>query len=171
MNNSEKAIIEKFLNSREKRAEFIQGLCKKYGKTVICSRVNYPGIYKINEATTQITEVMEAELIRTFDSKIIYKLIDVTFEGPLVLMVVDESVQRVKVEMVNIEEEHPLGRTVDLDVYDENGTSISRNDLGYKIRKCFICERDAKLCVRSRAHDENQIKSYIEKVLREFNKE
>jgi len=171
MNNSEKVIIEKFLNGREKRAELIQGLCKKYEKPTICSRVNYPGIYKTNEVTTKITEVMEKELISVFDSKIVYKLIDVTFEGPLVIMVVDESVQKVKAEMVAIEENHPLGRTVDLDVYDENGASISRNDLGYKTRKCFICEKDAKLCVRSRAHDENEVKSYIEKVLIDFNKE
>ncbi|MEY8292793.1 citrate lyase holo-[acyl-carrier protein] synthase [Carnobacteriaceae bacterium 52-44] len=56
--------------------------------------------------------------------------------------------------MVNIEENHPLGRLFDLDVLmlDQNNEvqGKSRTKLGLPVRRCFLCERPAKDCGRSR---------------------
>ncbi|HLR88779.1 MAG TPA: citrate lyase holo-[acyl-carrier protein] synthase [Atopostipes sp.] len=58
--------------------------------------------------------------------------------------------------MVNIEENHPLGRLFDLDVLmlDQNNEvqGKSRTKLGLPVRRCFLCERPAKDCGRSRRH-------------------
>jgi holo-ACP synthase len=54
--------------------------------------------------------------------------------------------------LVNIEENHRLGRLFDIDVLDVNGMSLSREDLDLPRRKCLVCGEDAKICARSRAH-------------------
>lgn len=64
-----------------------------------------------------------------------------------------------------MEETHPLGRLFDVDVYDEAGSGISREELGSPVRKCLICEKDAKLCGRSRSHTVKELYERIESII------
>ena len=68
--------------------------------------------------------------------------------------------------MIEIEENHILGRCLDIDVYrikDNKVMGISRSDLFKSPRKCFICDLDAKICSRSQTHSIEEIKKYFEK--------
>lgn len=58
----------------------------------------------------------------------------------------------IKREMVKLEETYPLGRLFDIDVIGRDGLSVSRSQLGMVPRKCLLCDREAKLCARSRRH-------------------
>lgn len=58
----------------------------------------------------------------------------------------------IKREMVKLEETYPLGRLFDIDVIGKDGLSVSRSQLGMAPRKCLLCDREAKLCARSRRH-------------------
>ena len=42
-----------------------------------------------------------------------------------------------------------------------NYAAISRRDLGQSPRKCFICDRPAKECARSRRHSVAEMQDYI----------
>lgn len=76
--------------------------------------------------------------------------------------------EKLKKLMVEIEENHPYGRIVDLDVlFSENGQlqSISRKDLGMPTRKCYLCGEDAKVCGRSRSHSIEEIQQKISRII------
>lgn len=60
--------------------------------------------------------------------------------------------RRLKEISVSLEETHPLGRIFDVDILNANLEPVSRTELGAARRKCLICNRDAKVCGRSRAH-------------------
>ena len=53
---------------------------------------------------------------------------------------------------VELEDIDPIGRLYDMDVLDTDGKKISREDMGLPRRKCLLCENDAAVCARSRAH-------------------
>ncbi len=54
--------------------------------------------------------------------------------------------------MIDIEESHPIGRLLDIDVISPSGVKISRTDLGKRERCCILCTETASVCARSRAH-------------------
>ena len=73
--------------------------------------------------------------------------------------------------MINVEEEHILGRCLDIDVYtlkNDKVIGISRSDLFKKPRRCFICDLDAKICSRAQTHTIDEIKNYFEVVYKNF---
>lgn len=72
--------------------------------------------------------------------------------------------QELKRRMVQLEENHPFGRLVDLDVLwlaDDELNSISREDLGLPQRRCLICEKSAKDCGRNRTHSVEDMQAKI----------
>lgn len=68
----------------------------------------------------------------------------------------------IKQTTIAFEDQAELGRLFDADVLvkDKNAT-ISRRDLGPSPRKCFICDRPAKECARSRRHSVAEMQDYI----------
>jgi holo-ACP synthase len=166
--NDETNLFIKLLEAREERVELINKLNREFGKTIICIRANYPGLYKTNDRTITIVEELEKELKYEFNSSMIYNLNKRTFEGPIALLVLDEDSAKVKKDTIDIEEKHPLGRLVDIDVYDNEGNGISRDMIGLPRRKCFICENEAHVCVRNKTHKMEEVKEYINKTLEEF---
>ncbi|MEG0773108.1 citrate lyase holo-[acyl-carrier protein] synthase [Clostridium sp.] len=166
--NDETNLFVKLLEAREERVEVINKLNHKFGKTIVCLRVNYPGLRKNNRKTIIIVKELEKNLQGSFKNSLLYNFYKVTYEGPIVLFVVNEPSQKVKKDTINIEQNHPLGRLVDIDVYNESGEGISRTELNLPNRKCFLCEKEAHICVRSKAHQVEEIKKYINKTLQEF---
>ncbi len=59
-----------------------------------------------------------------------------------------------------IEESHPLGRIFDIDVFN---SSLNQIKSERKTRKCFICERPAFECARSRRHKLSEVVGHINK--------
>lgn len=152
---------ENVLEAREKRVEFLEKLIQKYGKTTVILRVNYPGVEKDNSITRQISEIIDNVINTFFKDKIEYKLKTTSAEGPICIYVIDESPFGVKDMTMEIEDKHTLGRCVDIDVYDEEGKTLSRLAFGAGPRKCFICNQVAHECVRSKAHSNEEIIKYL----------
>jgi len=71
----------------------------------------------------------------------------------------------VKKITIHVEETPPLGRLFDIDVYDKAGNGIGRAELGYPVRRCLICEKDAKLCGRSRSHTVEELYGCVESMI------
>jgi len=71
--------------------------------------------------------------------------------GPEALIRVSAEARAVKMATIVLEDRHPLGRLWDLDVVTPDG-AVSRRDLGFGPRRCFVCDRPAHECARSRAH-------------------
>lgn len=57
----------------------------------------------------------------------------------------------------SIEDKHPLGRLMDIDVIDTDGTLVSRAGRGEAPRKCLICDLPARVCMRAFTHTRDEL--------------
>ena len=58
---------------------------------------------------------------------------------------------------VQIEDTHPLGRLFDIDIIDKDGVPVSRDRVGSRPRRCLVCDREARYCMRMRWHTQEEI--------------
>ncbi|KGK89326.1 citrate lyase holo-[acyl-carrier protein] synthase [Clostridium sp. HMP27] len=160
------------LNAREERVYLIENLIEKYSLPIVCLRINYPGEIKNNDLTSNISKVLREEIFNIFRDYVLYEDFKFTAEGPLLILVVNDNALIVKKKTIELEENHLLGRLGDIDVYDKDGNGISRKDLGYPSRKCFICSDMAQNCVRAQKHSINEVIKFIqERYIKYLNKE
>ena len=75
------------------------------------------------------------------------------------------AAKKAKKAAVDIEEKKPEGRIFDIDIIVPEKT-ITRSDLGLPSRKCLICDRPAKECARDRRHSYEELRSVIEKLIK-----
>ncbi len=66
---------------------------------------------------------------------------------------------------VRIEETHPIGRLLDIDVFDRDRTPIGRSALGLPPRRCLVCGNAAHECARSRRHAPSELRARIAALL------
>lgn len=156
---------EDILIAREERVYKQESLLEKYKNTILTIRVNYPGINKNNYISLSIIKILCDLIIKKFEEKILHREFNVTAEGPIITMIINKEPSKVKFKAVSIEEQHPLGRCVDIDIYDEDGKGLSRSELGLAKRKCYICNDFAQNCVRSRKHSLYEIEEFIKSKL------
>lgn len=154
--------LERILEAREKRVELQRQLQEEYKLPMLVLRANMPGIDKDNEMSNNIVEFINELILEILNEKIIYTTFINEGEGPIIIHVVDLDSKELKGMAISIEETHQLGRCVDIDVYDENSCGISRRDLGYSARRCFLCDEEAHICVRSRKHNIEDVIKFIE---------
>ncbi|MGL5542779.1 MAG: triphosphoribosyl-dephospho-CoA synthase, partial [Fusobacteriaceae bacterium] len=109
----------------------------------------------------EIVEAVSQEVEKILHEKILHQDMQETLEGKIYTLVVDMELYEVKRKRVYLEENHPLGRFLDIDVYGKEGHSISRRDIGYPPRKCYLCNETAVICTREMAHSQEDIKRHI----------
>lgn len=135
------------------------------GSTLVTIRANYPGIDKSNHITDDIVKIIRDNIKKDLQEDIIYDETYKNAEGVISHFLFNMESLKVKNEMVYIEENHILGRCVDIDVYeykDDEIMGISRSNLGLESRTCFLCNEKAVVCTRSQKHDIEDIKKYFE---------
>jgi holo-ACP synthase CitX len=87
------------------------------------------------------------------------------FEG---FFIVDGQLLDVKKACCEIENEHPFGRLMDLDVLEPIGDTVvpvSRERVGEAPRKCLLCDRPARECMRAHTHPFGEIVQTIDKII------
>lgn len=150
--------LNKFLEFREERVELQNSLIKKYSLPLIAVRTNYPGENKLEALAVRIADIAAEEMEECFSEKIVYRETLENLEGKIYLFVIDEKAENIKKTTVYFEENHILGRCVDIDVYDTEGNGLSRSQFGYEKRKCLICDEMAFVCGRAMKHSHQEIK-------------
>ena len=178
MNDINDIEINEFLNHREKRVFHQEKLLRDMdgGITLATVRVNYPGIEKSNYITDNIAKIICEDIYLFYNKNIIYKEVYKNKEGIIGHFIFDINHIEVKKKLIYMEENHILGRCVDLDVYYMNDSDemmpalngVSRSDIGLKPRKCFLCEEEARICSRSQKHSIEDIKEYFTRKYEEY---
>ena len=152
--------LEEILDAKERRADRQRIMLECNGGCIISFTLNIPGPVKINpliqesfdEGLCQIeTKLNEAGI------HIIQKEQRTEKTGCEALLSVAHDAMELKRMMVEIEEQHPLGRVFDIDVISGEGCPISRSQLGYPPRRCPICGRIAHECARTGRHDYKEL--------------
>ncbi|MDQ0480045.1 triphosphoribosyl-dephospho-CoA synthase CitG [Hathewaya limosa] len=194
MMNAVEYKAEDILIAREQRVELQEKLMQQYNGNIVVMRVNYPGLKKYNKISISIIKVMYREIVRLLrqnNVELIHEELignvkeynDINkiirneavciedknlAEGPIVIFVCNENPLKLKKITTKLEEEHILGRCLDIDVYNESGNSISRRELGYGFRKCFLCNDIAHVCVRTKRHTENEVINFIKNSYKKY---
>ena len=157
--------MKNILELREQRDYYEKELLQTYHHTLITIRPNFPGIEKRNEYANLVSEVLTSEISGKLH--IFKSLRSSTPEGLIYQLIVEENGFLAKEICINVEEEHPLGRLADIDVRNKH-TSFSRDHFNLGPRKCYLCEDDAIVCVRSRKHGLEDITSHFITVVKEY---
>ena len=77
--------------------------------------------------------------------------------GPYAILRNAEPADAVKLACIAIEDSRPAARLLDLDVYDANGTRLSRIGFGAPPRACLLCNHPAVDCMRLHRHSWDRV--------------
>lgn len=147
--------LEELLEAREQRVAKQKKFLEEFRQPLVSFTVNIPGASKktldSNRIFSEGCHVLMKKLQATGCSLEYHEINapDTGYEG---FFVVNAKEQSLKAMMLQIENEHPLGRLFDLDVIGADGNPISREELGYAKRRCLLCDQEAHSCGRSRKH-------------------
>lgn len=160
------SLIE-MLDAREERYVKQQELLAKAPEcSLLVVTMNIPGDVKnssiiqsvFDTAINQINQLVNKDFIRSFELK-------TAKTGNEAFYLINMKANDLKQLMLEVEETHPQGRLFDLDVLYVNDqdelVKVSRDDFDIEPRRCFVCNKDAKGCARSRAHTTEEMKEAI----------
>jgi holo-ACP synthase / triphosphoribosyl-dephospho-CoA synthase len=155
------------LKARESRQEILGG---SDGIKVITS-LNVPGKPKINENINNIARDVTEDVLLFLEGVLavegfLYQVEDAA--GYYALISFREDIgfdARFVKELCEILEKfHPIGRLIDLDVYDELGDRVSSG----RVKSCFVCGENAKLCIRGQKHTVEEARMAFDELLLEY---
>lgn len=161
---------DKLLIAREKRAKIVGEMIKI--SDVVTIKANVPGWEKNIPLATLLTKHF-GKIVKSAGVKDIKRSDGA--DGLTLYGKVDLGLE-FKEYAVALEQTHPLGRLVDIDVRLKGGKqSLSRGNL----RKCFLCDNPAFVCGKNRTHAigelvnffNNTAKEYFHNLIAEFIKE
>ena len=155
--------------ARDRRIAIQKILLKKYPKnTLISFKLNIPGNTKdctVYRKVFDIGEQLLKEAIKSKHYKLQFSKSEYLFTGSEGYFSINANPFQIKAITIAIENSHPLGRLFDYDVLNFDGRQIKRNEIGFPVRKCFLCEEDAFICARSRKHLPSEIINKVDKII------
>ncbi|WP_048732769.1 citrate lyase holo-[acyl-carrier protein] synthase [Levilactobacillus koreensis] len=154
------------LANKDRRAAFQrEALRADPHQTLLAIKLNIPGPIKNNAAITQLFKrgVHEFRAALAANGIAVEQLASWgTVAGNELFLRTTTAAATVKQLAATFEDTTDLGRIFDVDVLDGTGHSWSRTELGAEARRCFICNRPAKECARSRRHSVADLQAYID---------
>lgn len=158
--------ITDILASRDRRVAIQHQILQTYPhQTLVDIKLNIPGPIKNNSALHKLFTAGYQRLEKFLGTDIKVILEDNLPTGNEVFLICRQSAEVLKQQTVIFEERDPLGRLFDLDVLSTtNLRAISRSDLDLPMRKCFLCQRPAKECARSRRHSISELQNAISRL-------
>lgn len=164
--------ISQVLANKDERVKLHEIIFKQYPNiTLLDVKLNIPGPIKNNRYIKKIFEsgisTLEKMLHNNNISFTLYKHWDMP-AGSENFYLLKTNCQIVKKVAIAFEEQTDLNRLFDADVLvNKQKQAISRSSLGLPVRQCFMCNRPAKDCARSRRHSVIQLQEYISKLYQE----
>ncbi|CRH93307.1 citrate lyase holo-[acyl-carrier protein] synthase [Streptococcus dysgalactiae] len=165
--------LNDMLRAREERALRQLHLLKEYPEGSLLSvTMNIPGPIKTSPKLLEAFDiVIKAIQTALADDKICYQLRLLPTTGYEYYLITSLPSRDLKLKMIALETDLPIGRLMDLDVLVlSNGrpSPISRTTLGAPPRRCFICSKEAKVCGRLRQHSIEDMQAAITNLLHSF---
>lgn len=160
--------LSDILDARDRRAQLQRELRLLYQMPVISITVNMPGNIKYNHDTVSLVYTVIEKLRATFQRKQIRLAEERVWHsnaGPTALMAVEGDAIKLKAISIEIEENEPFGRLVDIDVFDRDGQQISRDRQQLPSRRCLVCSDIAVVCMREKRHTSAEITDAVSKLI------
>lgn len=163
--------LPEMLEAREKRAALRYAYFGrlKDGSSLLQITVNIPGSLKNNDMIRDIYREAIHTVCQLFPKALVLPESSETRktgpEGYLSLALRGEDIKK---KTSILEDSHILGRLWDIDVFTDPNHSLSRSEIGMTGRSCYLCERPAHECSRSKRHSLEDIQEHIYKIYRQF---
>ena len=141
----------KLLAAREARQELLSRALSAGRPATLFVSLNLPGPDKSLPGATELFRRGCAQIAEAFRGSVLVTA-DHDVLGHFALRVLDADPLAVKRLCIAIEESHPAGRLLDLDVYASETVQIGRASLGLPARRCLVCDQPAVDCMRTRRH-------------------
>ena len=158
--------LQELLDSRDRRARRQGELLSQFpGRALLCLTVQLPGPEKRNALSLKIARAGVEAIEKRFNP--VFKEtndLETGFEG---FFIVDGQPLEVKRAAAELEDTHPLGRLMDLDVIGPEGP-IGRADIGLAERRCLICENPARYCMRAGSHTQDELMVKIKQLVSSY---
>jgi len=163
--------VDELLAAKDARIHLFKQMASHHHGTLVCFKLNIPGPVKNSELIVKafirgielwLDKLMSDSLV-LLDEKIINEK-----TGPEYFVVVDYDPWLIKKITTEIEETHPLGRLFDFDVMDRDLKGYGRTEIGYKPRKCLVCEENAFVCGRSRTHELSELTTEVTRLITRY---
>lgn len=161
-------MIDEILEAREKRYNATLELIDEYKLPVICGKINYPGDNKNTSEAQGAFDILEQLVLSSFNNDTVYKKSLSGTDGRAILMAINLNPLEAKKIAVDLEIHHPLGRIFDIDIYDLDGVSIGREKIHMEPRRCFLCNEDARVCMRKGNHSLEEVIDNINKLIQNY---
>jgi holo-ACP synthase len=167
--NGESVNLVEMMMARDARSQHQQDLLAKYpDKTLITITMNIPGPVKNSEGISRVFEQGYQKVLETVTPIFNEENDPATKTGREGYVIVESTPKEAKYAMLDVEHQTPLRSLYDLDVvYLKDGKlrQVSRTQLGFPGRKCFICGNLAKVCARNRVHTIEEMQEKIERMI------
>lgn len=152
-------VIDDILAAREARRELIARISDT--GAVVTVKANIPGVNK----NTPHALLCSAYFARLAEQMGVYDFFsDVSADGRCFIGRAEDAAGA-KAQLSAIEEGHPIGRLIDMDVTDKGAeASISRGSM----RRCFLCGEAAFVCSRRGGHKRERLIEFFNKRTEEF---
>ena len=141
--------LQQILDARETRVSRQKQLLDQYGKPLLCFTMNIPGPVKYDRDVAIGFFIGNRLLCNALPkNKVLYAKQYREPTGAESYYIVDMPPEDLKKIAMDLEDTDPIGRLFDMDVLRPDGSKLSRE----QPRKCLICDQDAAICGRNRAH-------------------
>jgi len=179
------------LDSRDKRVKHQKDLLGAYpGKSLLCLTVQLPGPEKRNATSLKIAKAGVEAVRKAFLPE--YEELKDLETGYEAFFLVDLPAEEAKRMACEIEDSHPLGRLMDIDVihtappvsgnyfsqgfaknqFPETSTKptriVGRADIGLEARRCLLSDNEVRYCMRAKTHSKEELLRRIEQMLKEY---
>lgn len=148
----EHSLLE-ILDAREQRVLRQKELLNAFSVPLVCFTLNIPGPDKdgplIEKGFQLGCRLLRQQLKRW---NIPHWEQRCTAAGWEAYFCVDGPAEKIKQAAVHLEDKTIGGRVFDMDVLTPDGRKLDRSSFGLPRRKCLLCDNDASVCGRSRAH-------------------
>ena len=183
--------LAELLDSRDKRVKHQKDLLGAYpGKSLLCLTVQLPGPEKRNATSLKIAKAGVEAVREAFVP--VYKELKDLETGYEAYFLVNLPAEEAKRKACEIEDSHPLGRLMDIDVihtappvsgnyfsqgfaknqFPETSTKptriVGRADIGLEARRCLLCDNEVRYCMRAKTHSKEELLRRIEQMLKEY---
>ncbi len=142
------ASLEQILANKEQRVKRQKQFIRF--APLLCVSVNMPGGIKLSKDCIYIYDQIINELEKHVSLKQLFLQENITGKEGIYSSSLDAI--SLKKLSCDIENNHFLGRFIDLDVIDKDLKILSRTEFNMKQRTCLLCKKEAVLCARSQAH-------------------
>ncbi len=166
--------LEDLLGSRDARVARQRELLAEHpGMSLLCLTVQLPGPVKRNGISLKIAgegvDAIRESFSPVFEDQ---RDLETGFEAFFLVNMPPFDAKRLA---CSIEDGHPLGRLMDIDVIvpsegvfcssEVEIQPLGREALGLPPRKCLLCDNDVRICMRARTHTTEELLAKISEMV------